>query len=172
VGKSLNAIKNGVRGYKGIFLRHNDMVGALAGFQIGLDRGMSFEDAARFGEGVKDRGFYSAGKVQRPVGLWSIKEKAVPQMLSALRTYILGWFSQLGHNYKVGFQNAPGVSRAGQVRSRLFCTCLSASSASRRIRIPGIGQGLALKQTTGVDLKGWTKNLASIMAKIKTTMVV
>jgi len=169
-GKTLNAIKEGVRGYKGIFLRHNDMVGGLAGFQLGLDRGMSLEDAARFGEGVKDRGFYSAGKVQRPVGSWSIKEKAVPQMLWALRTYIGGWFSQLTHYWKAGFRGAPGDYSEAQIRGakQAFAYMLGAQAVlAGALGLPGIGQGLALlKQTTGLDLKGWTrKNLAAMFGE-------
>ncbi len=169
-GKTLNAIKAGVRGYKGIFLRHNDMVGALSGFQIGLDRGMSFEDAARFGEGVKDRGFYSAGKAQRSVGLWNMKEKAVPQLFSALRTYTLGWFSQLAHNYKVGFQGAPGDFSPAQIRGakQAFAYMLGTQAVlAGALGLPGVGQGLGLlKQTTGLDLKGWTrKNLAAMFGE-------
>lgn len=169
-GKTLNAVKAGVRGYKGIFLRHNDMVGALSGFQIGLDRGMSWEDAARFGEEVKDRGFYSAGKAQRSVGLWNMKEKAVPQLFSALRTYTLGWFSQLAHNYKVGFQGAPADYTPAQIRGakQAFAYMLGAQAVlAGALGLPGVGQGLGLlKQTTGLDLKGWTrKNLAAMFGE-------
>jgi hypothetical protein len=168
--KTLNAIKNGVRGYKGVFLRHNDMVGALAGFQLGLDRGMSLEDAARFGEDVKNRGFYSAGKVQRSVGMWSAKEKAIPQLFGALRTYTLGWFSQLSHNWKVGFADAPGEYTAAQRQGakQAFYYMLGAQAVlAGALGLPGVGQGLGLlKQTTGLDLKGWTrKNLAAMFGE-------
>ena len=169
-GKTMNAIKYGVRGYKGIFLKHNDMVGGLAGFQLGLDRGMSLEDAARFGEGVKNRGFYSAGKIQRSVGAWNVKEKAIPQLMFSLRTYTMGWFSQLSHNWKVGFGNVPGeyspAQRQGAKNAFLYMLGAQATLAGA-LGLPGVGQGLALlKQATGVDLKGWTrKNLAAMFGE-------
>jgi hypothetical protein len=169
-GKTMNALKWGVRGYKGIFLKHNDMVGGLAGFQLGLDRGMSLEDAARFGEAVKDRGFYSAGKVQRSVGAWNSKEKAIPQLMFSLRTYTMGWFSQLSHNWKVGFGGAPGeytpAQRQGAKNAFLYMLGAQATLAGA-LGLPGVGQGLALlKQSTGVDLKSWTRqNLAKMFGE-------
>lgn len=150
-------LKWGIRGYKNIFSKHNDMVLGLAGFQLGLDRGMSFDDAAHFGEDVKNRGNYSAGKNQRGIRFYGMKTRAVPQLFGALQNYTFGWFSQLSHNYKVGFGDAPKGTTDIQIlgAKKAFLYQLGAQAIlAGALGLPGVGQGMALlKQTTGYDLK-------------------
>lgn len=156
-GAVANRVKWGIRGYKELFGKHNDMVLGLAGFQLGLDKGMSFDDAARMGEDLKNKGNYSGGKNSRAVGFYGMKNRAVPQLFGALQNYTFSWFSQLAHNYKVGFgETPPGMSDtqiSGAKKAFLYQLGAQAVLAGA-LGLPGVGQGLALlKQTTGYDLK-------------------
>lgn len=157
--KGFSAIHYGARKWATLFQRYNDNIGMITGFRLGLEKGMSKEDAFDFAWDLKERGYYSGGKAQRPVGLWSIKTKPVPQMLSSLQTYTLGWFSQMATDWKVGFGgHAPGefstTQRQGAKKAFLYGLGSQAVLAGA-LGLPGIGQGMSLlKQATGIDLKG------------------
>lgn len=160
-GKGLGIVKSAATSWTGMFLKYNDSVGGLAGYMIGRDRGMSREDAYRFAVDLKDRGYYTGGKAQRGVGLWSIKTKAVPQLMSSLNTYTFGWFSQLANNWSRGFGEAPEgtttTQRSGARKAFLYQLGAQAVLAGA-LGMPGMGQGLALmKQVSGVDTKDWLK---------------
>lgn len=157
--RGFQALQYGARKWATLFQRYNDNIGMITGFRLGIEKGMTKEDAFDFAWDLKERGYYSGGKAQRPVGLWSIKTKPVPQMLSSLQTYTLGWFSQMATDWKVGFGgHAPGeftqVQRQGAKKAFLYGLGSQAVLAGA-LGLPGVGQGMSLlKQATGVDLKG------------------
>lgn len=157
--KGFQALQYGARKWATQFQRYNDNIGIITGFRLGLEKGMTKEQAFDFAWDLKERGYYSGGKAQRPVGLWSIRTKPVPQMLSSLQTYTLGWFSQMATDWKVGFGgHAPGefspVQRQGAKKAFLYGLGSQAVLAGA-LGLPGVGQGMALlKQATGIDLKG------------------
>lgn len=156
--KGANAAQAGATKWATLFQRFNDDIGLSAGFQLGMEKGMSREDAFNFAWDLKERGLYTGGKAQRPVEMWGIKTKPVPQMLNALQTYTLGWFSQMATDWKIGFRGqGEGLSEVQRLGSRkAFVYGLAAQATlAGALGLPGIGQGLALlKQATGLDLKG------------------
>ena len=160
-------LKYWARNWATFFQRHNDRIGMLAGLDLAKQKGMVGDEAFEFARDLKERGLYSGGKAQRPVGLWSIDTKPVPQMLSSLQTYTLGWFSQMGKDWQVGFgKPPPGMTETQRVGARkAFIYGLAAQAAmAGALGLPGVGQGMALvKQATGLDLKGWLRqNLAKL----------
>lgn len=172
-GKVLNSAKWAARNWTGMFMSMNDQIGLLAGYDLHRARGLSQEDAYAAAKDVKDRGYYTGGKAQRGVGLWSIQSKAVPQLLSSLQTYTFGWFSQLSDNYISGFGKAPegltATQRQGAKKAFLYQLGAQAVLAGA-LGLPGVGQGMALlKQATGVDTKGWVQqNLAGLFDEDQT----
>lgn len=160
-GKGIEFIKNASRGWTGMFLKFNDQIGAIAGFDLARSRGMTYDDAFQFALDLKNRGYYTGGKQQRAVGLWSIKSKPVPQLMSSLQTYTFGWFSQLANNAINGFGTLPkGLTETQRLGAKkAFFYQLGAQAVlAGAIGLPGVGQGLALlKQTTGTDYKAWLR---------------
>lgn len=160
-GKGIEFIKNASRGWTGMFLKFNDQIGAIAGFDLARSRGMSHDDAFQFALDLKNRGYYTGGKQQRAVGLWSIKSKPVPQLMSSLQTYTFGWFSQLANNAINGFGTLPkGLTETQRLGAKkAFFYQLGAQAVlAGAIGLPGVGQGMALlKQTTGTDYKAWLR---------------
>lgn len=173
LGKALNTAKWAARNWTGMFMSMNDQIGLLAGYDLGRSRGMSQEEAYGFAKDMKDRGYYTGGKAQRAVGLWSIQSKAVPQLLSSLQTYTFGWFSQLTDNYINGFGKPPEgltpTQRLGAKKAFLYQLGAQAVLAGA-LGLPGVGQGMALmKQATGTDVKGWVQqNLAKMFDEDQT----
>lgn len=167
-GKGLNIVKHAANKWTENFMKYNDSIGIASGLLLAQERGMSPEDAYRFAVDLKNRGYYTGGKSQRAVGLWGIKSKAVPQLMSSLNTYTFGWFGQLSSNWTNGFGKAPeGVSptqRLGAKKAFLYQLGAQAVLAGA-LGMPGMGQGLALlKQVTGVDTKDWLKQNLGKMA--------
>lgn len=161
LSKGVGLIKNAARNWTGMFLKFNDQIGAISGFMLGKERGMSDQDAYNFAIDVKNRAYYTGGKAQRAVGLWSIKSKPVPQLVSSLQTYTYGWFSQLMSNYIRGFGKAPegltASERIGAKKAFLYQLGAQAVMAGA-LGLPGVGQGIALaKQASGVDIKAWLR---------------
>jgi len=159
--KGVGAVKTAARNWTGMFLKFNDQVGAISGFMLSKERGMSDQDAYNFAVDVKNRAYYTGGKAQRAVGLWSIKSKPVPQLISSLQTYTYGWFSQLMSNYIRGFGKAPegltAAERTGAKKAFLYQLGAQAVMAGA-LGLPGVGQGIALaKQASGVDIKAWLR---------------
>ncbi len=165
--KALGVAEYGSRKVNTFFQRYNDDIGLLAGFQIGRSKGMALDEAYNYALGVKERGMFTGGKAQRSVGLFGIKTKAVPQLMNALNTYTLGWFSQMGANWKIGWGKAPGdfsaQQRTGARKAFIYGLAAQATLAGA-LGLPGVGQGLALiQQATGEDPKGWLRqNLAKL----------
>lgn len=147
--------------------KYNNNIAMLAGFKLGLEQGQTREEAFNFALGIKNRGTFTAGKPQRSVGLYNIKTRAVPQLMTSLTTYVQGWFNQMAHDYKVGFRGA-GSDLSAQQRSgsrKAFVYGLAAQAVlAGGLGLPGVGQGIALlNQATGLDLKGWLRqNLAKL----------
>lgn len=173
LAKAFSPVKNAARKMTDFATRLNDNIGLLAAFELGKDRGMSFDEAYNFALDVKSRGHFSGGKAQRPVGMWSIQTKPVPQLLGALQTYTLGWFSQMAEQYTKGFGKAPaGLTETQKVGAKkAFLYSLGAQAALAGVLgLPGVGQGLALmNQVTGVDVKGWMRqNLAKMFDEDQT----
>lgn len=158
LAKAAIGLEVGATKWATFFQRFNDEVGLYAGYKLGREKGMSQEEAFNFAWDVKERGTFNGGKAQRPVGMWSIKTKPVPQMLSALQTYTLGWFSQMASDWKIGFRDMPGdfspTQRQGSRKAFVYGLAAQATLAGA-LGLPGVGQGLSLlKQATGLDLKG------------------
>lgn len=156
--RAANAVYTGARKWTTWFQRYNDKIGFLSGLELATQKGMSIEDAFRFARDLKERGYYTGGKPQRSVELWNIDTKPVPQMLSALQTYTLGWFNQMALDWKTGFGKAPEgtteTQRLGSKKAFLYGLAAQATFAGA-LGLPGMGQGLSLlKQATGLDLKG------------------
>lgn len=155
-----NTIKWAARSWNGMFYRYNDRIGAVAGYLLGRERGMGQEEAANFAWTSKDKWAFTGGKFQRPVGLWSIKTTAVPQLLSSLQTYTLGWFSELALNYTKGYHGMEKMTptqRSAARKAFLYQLGFAATMAGA-MGLPGVGQGMAVvKQATGVDVTGWLK---------------
>lgn len=160
-GKGLEVIKNASRGWTGMFLKFNDQIMTIAGFDLARSRGMGYEDAFKFGLDVKNRALYTGGKAQRAVGLWSIKSKPVPQLMSSLQTYTFGWFSQLANNAISGFGTLPkGLTETQRLGAKkaFFYQLAAQAVLAGAVGLPGVGQGMALlKQTTGTDYKSWLR---------------
>lgn len=163
----LRTIRNAARSWTGAIMKYNSLIGGVAGFDLARERGMSIEDSYKFATDMLDRGYYAGGKQQRAVGLWGIKTKAVPQLLSSLQSYTFGWFGQLSTNMSLGFGKAPEglteTQRLGAKKAVLYQLGAQAVLAGA-LGLPGVGQGMALlKQTTGIDSKEWLKDNMSKM---------
>lgn len=164
LGKSagaINTVKYAARSWTNMFATFNDTIGAIVGWDLAKSRGMSDEDSYRFAKDMKDRGYFSPGKVGRSIGLWDTNNKAVPQLMSSLNTYTLSWFSMLSNNWSRGFGTAPKdmtpLERQGAKKAFLYQLGAQAVLAGA-IGLPGVGQGMALlKQTTGIDSKSWLR---------------
>lgn len=136
--------------------RYNDVVGMLSAYFVAQEKGLAGEAAYSFARDVKNRGLFTGGKAQRGVGLFSIKTRAVPQMMNALQTYTTGWFSQMAMDAKAGWGKT-GMSAAESLAARkAFVYGFAAQAAlAGALGLPGVGQGIALmQQMTGYDVKG------------------
>lgn len=158
VGGALGMLKSTARGWTTKVSRYNDWIGLLAGFDMARERGMEMSDALAFANDVRVRGTFNGGKAQRPVGLWSIKTRPVPQLLGALQNYTLGWFGQMAEHWQKGFGKAPAgltdTQRSGAKKAFFYSLAAQAALAGA-LGLPGVGQGIALlNQATGLDLKG------------------
>lgn len=173
LAKAFSPVKNAAFKMTDVATKLNDSVGLLSAFQLYRDRGMSFDDAYSAALDVKARGHFSGGKAQRPIGAWSIQTKPVPQMLLALKSYSLGWFSQLAEQYTKGFGTPPAglteTQRVGAKKAFVYSMVAQAALAGV-LGLPGVGQGIALvNQATGLDLKGWLRqNLAGLFDEDQT----
>lgn len=171
--KGLGTLKDTARKWSALFQNYNNDVASIAAFKLGLEREGGRTDteallrAASFARDITVRGTFTGGKAQRSVGLWGIKTKAVPQLMSTLNTYTLGWFSQMASDYKIGFRGAGSdvtpQQRLGSKKAFLYGLAAQAVLAGG-LGLPGIGQGLALlNQASGLDLKGWLRqNLSKL----------
>lgn len=163
--EGVGVMKTGVRWLGSFFQKYNNKIAMLAAFKIAQERGLGttipeLEEAYRFARDVKNRGTFTGGKAQRSVGLWGIKTRAVPQLMSSLQTYTVGWFSQMAKDYKIGFGGAGDASLAQRNASKkAFIYGLTAQAVlAGGLGLPGVGQGIALlNQATGLDLKGWLR---------------
>lgn len=166
-GGIIDTVKNSAMSFASRFTGFNDTISLIAAFKLGRSQGMSVDDATKFAVDVKQRSLFTGGKQQRPVGLWSIKTKPVPQLLGALQTYSLGWLGQLAENYTKGFGKAPEgltpTQRTGAKKAFVYMIMAQAALAGA-LGLPGVGQGLALLgQATDTDPKGWLRqNLAKL----------
>lgn len=173
LAKAFSPVKNAAKSLTEFSSRLNDIVGLIAAFKLARERKMDFEEAYQFASDVKSRGHFSGGKAQRAVGLFSLKTRAVPQLLGALQTYSLGWFGQMAEQYQKGFGKPPAglneTQRTGAKKAFLYSLGAQAALAGV-LGLPGVGQGIALlNQTTGVDLKGWLRqNLAGLFDEDQT----
>lgn len=164
----LALVQHGAKRFGSFFVRYNNQIALMAGFKIARQKGMSMEDSYRFATDLMRRGLYTGGKAQRSVGLFGIKTKAVPQLISALQTYTTGWFGQMAEAFHKGFsKNAPKDLTPQQrigAKKAFFYMLASQAALAGVLGLPGVGQGLALtQQMTGLDLKGWLKqNLAKL----------
>lgn len=176
VHKATGALKGLVHKFGGAFQIHNNNVGMIAGFKIALDQMgpgpksiAQFEEAYTFARNLKNKGTFTGGKAQRQIGMYGMlgpKGVAVPQLMGSLQTYVVGWFSQMSKDFKVGFGGKGGATeqqRAGSRKAFLYGLTAQAVLAGG-LGLPGVGQGIALlNQATGIDLKGWLRqNLASL----------
>jgi hypothetical protein len=165
--KGVNAAQAGATKWATFFQRNNDDIGLSMGFRLAREKGMSREEAFNSAWDLKERGLYTGGKAQRPVAMWNIKTKPVPQMLNALQTYTLGWFSQMATDFKIGYrgqgEGLTELQRSGSRKAFVYGLAAQATLAGA-LGLPGVGQGLALvKQATGFDLKG---NLRATLASL------
>lgn len=167
VKKGTDVLKSAARSFSTFFQKYNNNIALIASYKIGRERGMGQEDAFKFARDVKERGTFTGGKPQRSVGLWGIKSRPVPQLMSSLQTYVLGWFNQMANDYRIGFKGAgkdiTAQQRAGSKKAFIYGLAAQAVLAGG-LGLPGVGQGIALlHQATGLDLKGWLRqNLATI----------
>ncbi len=173
VQKAVGVLKDGARRWSGFFQEFNNNIASIAAFKIGLEREGGQTDnaallrAAQFARDITIRGTFTGGKTQRAVGLWGIKTKAVPQLMSTLNTYTFGWFSQMATDFKIGVRGAgsdiTSQQRTGSKKAFLYGLAAQAVLAGG-LGLPGVGQGIALlNQATGVDLKGWLRqNLSKL----------
>lgn len=160
-GGVLNAVRNSAMGFASRFTGFNDTISLISAFRLGREQGMTQDQATKFAIDVKQRSLFTGGKQQRPVGLWSIKTKPIPQLLGALQTYSLGWLGQLAENYTKGFGKAPEgltpTQRTGAKKAFVYSLMAQAALAGA-LGLPGVGQGLALLgQATDTDPKGWLR---------------
>jgi hypothetical protein len=159
-GKALNVVSKAARNWSRFFQKYNNDIALIAGFHMGTERGLTGEELFQFAKDIKDRGTYTGGKAQRPVGLWNIETRAVPQIMSALQTYTLGWFSQMATHYKIGFtgaSDATPIQREGARKAFVYGLAAQAVLAGA-LGLPGMSQGMALvKQASGFDTKGWLR---------------
>lgn len=170
-GRVIENLHVGARKFSTLFQRWNNLLGMFSGYELARQKGLSQEDAFIYARDLKDRGTYTGGKAQRSVGLWSIKSKAVPQLLSSLQTYSTGWFSQMKLDWEAGFgKNKPAGLTATQVagakKAFVYGIAVQAVLAGA-LGLPGVGQGIALlEQATGFDLKGWIRqNLSNLFGQ-------
>lgn len=173
VQKTFSAMRGATRKFSTFFQNYNNDVTSIAAFKLGLEKENGATDsaallrAAQFARDITTRGTFTGGKAQRSVGLWGIKTKAVPQLMSSLNTYTLGWFSQMATDWKIGFRGAGSdvtpQQRLGSKKAFLYGLAAQATLAGG-LGLPGVGQGIALlNQTTGLDLKGWLRqNLSKL----------
>jgi len=168
VKRAVHVMDHTAKKWSTMFTTFNDDIGLLTGFDLAREKGMSQEDAFKYAVDLKNRGYFTQGKAGRAQGLWSFKTKAIPQLVSSLQNYTLGWFGLMADNYKVGFSKnpPPGMTPIQQQGARkAFLYALGAQAVfAGALGLPGVGQGIALvEQTTGVDLKGWLRqNLTTL----------
>lgn len=154
-------LKVGSKNFSNFFSRYNNRIGMIAGREIALEKGMQGQDVYDFAADVKNKGTFTGGKAQRGIGFFGIKTRAVPQLMNALQSYSVGWFSQMARNYKLGFGKPPeGLSptqRLGAKKAFMYGIMAQAALAGA-LGLPGVGQGLALLgQATDTDPKGWLR---------------
>lgn len=158
-------VVNFIRQKSTIPQRFNDKVLSLSGFALAREKGMSLEESYKYAQDVKARGLYTDAKAQRP-GYWQIKSRPVPQMMSALQTYTLGWFSQMVGDMKSGWGRNSHLTPTQILGARkAFVYGLAAQAVlAGALGLPGVGQGIALtQQLTGFDVKGWLRaNLGNV----------
>lgn len=166
-GRAVSAIDNLSKSFSSKAQGYGNYIGMLSAFDHGLSQGMTRDEAFNYAADSKNQGMYTGGKGQRP-GLWRIKTKAIPQIMTSLQTYTLGWFGQMYTDYIRGFsKNRPqGLTRSqieGSKKAFLYGLAVQATLAGA-LGLPGVGQGMALlQQATGVDLKGWVRgNMQSL----------
>lgn len=177
VKKGVSVVKHMVKGFSGFFQRYNNTVIQSAAFDLFLSQHPEmnspahWEEAYTFSRNVKLRGTFTGGKAQRSIGFYGMlgpKGVAVPQIMGSLQTYVVGWFSQMAQDFKIGFRGAGGEGLTETQRQgsrKAFLYGLAAQSVlAGGLGLPGVGQGIALlNQATGVDLKGWLRqNLAGL----------
>lgn len=168
VKKGLNIMGAFARKPSSFLQKMNNNIALIAAFKLGMEQGMTRDEAFNFARDVKERGTFTGGKPQRSVGLWSIKSRPVPQLMTSLTTYVQGWFNQMAQDYKIGFRGAGGSDLTAQQRAgsrKAFVYGLAAQAVlAGALGLPGVGQGIALlNQATGLDLKGWLRqNLAKL----------
>ena len=166
-GKAVEKLLTASKGWTSYFSQFNSQVSMIAAFDLARERGMDKMQAAQFAQDVKERSLFDAGKAGRSVGTWSIKTKAVPQLMHSLQGYTQGWFNMFAANYRNGFtSNVEGLTPTQKLGAKkalmyqLGCQAVLAGA----IGLPGMGQGIAvLKQASGLDLNAWTRqNLAKL----------
>jgi hypothetical protein len=161
VGRGIEGVDIVSKKLSGTVQGYGNRIGLLAAFAFARERGMAFNAAADYAVQSKNLGMYTGGKAQRS-GLWRIKTKAVPQLLTSLQTYTQGWFGQMYSDYVRGFSKdrPSGLSKAqieGSKKAFLYGVAAQATLAGA-LGLPGVGQGMALiQQASGLDLKGWTR---------------
>lgn len=164
---AVGVMKYGMKKFANAFRKYNDSIIIMSAFQLAKERGMDFDDAAAYAFDTKNKGLFMAGKAQRGVGLYGIKTRAVPQLMSALNTYSQGWWSQMAMHWKLGYGNPPAglspIQRLG-ARKAFAYSIVAQAALGGVLGLPAVGQGLALfSQATGLDAKGWLKgNLANL----------
>jgi len=168
VGQAMHVMDHSAKKWSRMFTTFNDDIGLLSAFDLGRERGMTRQEAFDFAVDLKNRGYFTQGKAGRPQGLWSFKTKAIPQLVSSLQNYTLGWFGLMADTYRAGFgKNPPAglteLQRQGARKGFVYALAAQAVFAGA-LGLPGVGQGLALlEQGTGVDVKGWLrKNLTNL----------
>lgn len=168
VKRAITSTAGAARKFSTTFQAWNQQIGIVTGMEVAKQHGITdMAKAYEFARDMTDKAYFAAGKVQRNVGPWSIKTKAVPQLVSALQTYTVGWFSQMGDAYIKGWgkggEGLTEIQRSG-ARKAFAYSLIAQAAAAGALGLPGFGQGLALfSQATGIDAKGWLrKNLASM----------
>ena len=181
VKQGLNVTRGMVRKIGGFLQTYNNKVAFIAALDLLHSRGeltystnplaplnfTQLNSAFAFARGIKSQATFTGGKAQRSVELWSIKTRAVPQLMTSLTTYVQGWFSQMAKDYSKGFGAQAGrFTQAENMASRkAFMYGLAAQMVlAGGLGLPGAMQAVALaQQATGLDLKGWLKqNLAKL----------
>lgn len=165
--RAVGAVDNLSRRWSGVMQQYGNIVVGLAAFDHARASGMDMEGAYTFARGVKNLGMYTGGKSQRS-GIFRIATKPIPQLMSSMQTYAMGWFGQMYSDWKIGFSK---VKPAGYSKTQVegarkaFIYGIAAQAAlAGALGMPGMGQGLALlKQATGFDIPGWLRsNLAGL----------
>ena len=181
VKQGLNVTRGLVRKIGGFLQTYNNKVALIAAFDLLHSRGeltyssnplapLNFTElnsALNFARGIKNQATFTGGKAQRSVELWSIKTRAVPQLMTSLTTYVQGWFSQMAKDYSKGFGAQAGrfTQAENNASRKAFMYGLAAQMVlAGGLGLPGAMQAVALaQQATGLDLKGWLKqNLAKL----------